>query len=440
MKNKDKIHNAIYHKNNKMSFISDKIGIILPELMARNVKLGDRLKSKLKVSTFLNSTESHNHKYFKSFVTSSDKRVKDIKTGLELTKLMKQSKKNLSSLCSQISNDYILQNSDFLIDEKRLLKENTEQETHMKINDLIQNIKNTVKNINIYQNQPVKKKIKSLSEEELKGVKNLLEDKIKNEEIMINNKIQGYLDKLKNTAETDRKEFKNFADSNRIDISELKLINYSKPKPFKIKDRECPNIIKIKKQLSSFLENQKIKIDKKKTLMNKNMSYQDYKINRSDERETFNMTNSENRRNDSKRDTLFVLNNLANQGKNLSHKINKKANKVNSLVDINLPHPAAYERIIQKYKNDSSKLNENKGKNIDQNNKRDDIKELLKECNLSDPQLLSKNKLEKIINLFKKEIDVLKNETFNFDKDDNKFDKYKVDNPMNVQIDRIKKL
>ena len=148
------------NSNNKIHFVSDKIGIILPELMARNIKLGDRLESKLKVSTFLNSTENRNHKYLKSFVTSSDKRVKNIKTGLELIKAMKQSNKNLSSLCSQISNDYILQNSEFLIDEKKLLKENTEQETHMKINDLIHHIKNTVKNTNIYQSHPSKKKNK----------------------------------------------------------------------------------------------------------------------------------------------------------------------------------------------------------------------------------------------------------------------------------------
>ena len=436
MLNKDKTQHYIFNKNKKVNFITDKIGIILPELMARNVKLGDRLKSKLKVSTFLNSTENRNQKYLKSFVTSSDKRVKDLKTGLELLKAIKQSKKNLSPLCSQISNDFILQNSDFLIEEKKLLNENTEQETHMKINDLIQNLKNTVRNVNFYPNKPNKKTIRSLSEAELNNIKYILNNKIKNEGNMINTKIERYLDKLKNTAETDRKNFKYYAD--HIDIFDnLNFINYSKPKPYKIKDKECSNIVKIKKQLSSFIENnKKNKNEKKKLINNKNCSSQDIRINISSE--INNLSINEYKRNEnSQKDTLKILNNLAEQGRNLSLKINKKANKVNSLVDINLPHPTSYENIIKRNRdNNSSKSNINKSCN-NMNN----IHEILKVCNLSDPQLLSKNKLEKIINLFKKEIDILKNETYSFDKnnEDNIKDKYNLINPLSTHMNRIKK-
>ena len=436
MINKDKTQHYIFNKNKKVNFITDKIGIILPELMARNVKLGDRLKSKLKVSTFLNSTENRNQKYLKSFVTSSDKRVKDLKTGLELLKAIKQSKKNLSPLCSQISNDFILQNSDFLIEEKKLLNENTEQETHMKINDLIQNLKNTVRNVNFYPNKPNKKTIRSLSEAELNNIKYILNNKIKNEGNMINTKIERYLDKLKNTAETDRKNFKYYAD--HIDIFDnLNFINYSKPKPYKIKDKECSNIVKIKKQLSSFIENnKKNKNEKKKLINNKNSSSQDIRINISSE--INNLSINEYKRNEnSTKDTLKILNNLAEQGRNLSLKINKKANKVNSLVDINLPHPTSYENIIKRNRdNNSSKSNINKSCN-NMNN----IHEILKVCNLSDPQLLSKNKLEKIINLFKKEIDILKKETYSFDKnnEDNIKDKYNLINPLSTHMNRIKK-
>ena len=436
MLNKDKTQHYIFNKNKKVNFITDKIGIILPELMARNVKLGDRLKSKLKVSTFLNSRENRNQKYLKSFVTSSDKRVKDLKTGLELLKAIKQSKKNLSPLCSQISNDFILQNSDFLIEEKKLLNENTEQETHMKINDLIQNLKNTVRNVNFYPNKPNKKTIRSLSEAELNNIKYILNNKIKNEGNMINTKIERYLDKLKNTAETDRKNFKYYAD--HIDIFDnLNFINYSKPKPYKIKDKECSNIVKIKKQLSSFIENnKKNKNEKKKLINNKNSSSQDIRINISSE--INNLSINEYKRNEnSQKDTLKILNNLAEQGRNLSLKINKKANKVNSLVDINLPHPTSYENIIKRNRdNNSSKSNINKSCN-NMNN----IHEILKVCNLSDPQLLSKNKLEKIINLFKKEIDILKKETYSFDKnnEDNIKDKYNLINPLSTHMNRIKK-
>ena len=144
-------------KNYKSSFINEKLDLILPELLARNLKLTDRLKGKLKVSTFLNNTENRNQKYLKIFLSSSYKRVKDIKTGLKLNKAIRQSKKNLESLCNKINNDVILQNSDYLNKEKKLLKENTEQETHMKINNLIFNLKNTLKKIHILQKKQPKK-------------------------------------------------------------------------------------------------------------------------------------------------------------------------------------------------------------------------------------------------------------------------------------------
>ena len=108
-------------KNYRANEINEKLKLILPELLARNMKLTDRLKNKLKVSTFLNNTENRNQKYLKMFLSSSDKRVKDIKTGLELSKAVKQSSKNLSNLCSKIDSDIILQNSEFLSGEKKLL-------------------------------------------------------------------------------------------------------------------------------------------------------------------------------------------------------------------------------------------------------------------------------------------------------------------------------
>ena len=337
MKNEE--NNQEYnHKKNKMNLVNDKIKIILPELMARNLKLGDRLKNKLKVSNFLNNTENRNQKYLKSFVTFSDKRVKDLKTGLELSKAIKQSSKNLSPLCSQITNDSILQNSNFLIEEKKLLNENTEQETHMKINDLIQNLKNTVKNTNLHPNKPVKKPIKSLSETELNNIKLFINNKILKEGNMINNKIKGYLEKLKNTAETDRKNFKSYVD--RIDISDnLKFINYTKPKPFKIKDKECTNMIRIKKQIfpyigSSYRKNNSRKIPKKKYLNLRNISNEldlniSNEINKNNNNSSFN-DNGKNENQD--KDTLKVLNNLADQGRNLPLKITKTVNKVNSLI------------------------------------------------------------------------------------------------------------
>ena len=150
----------IISKSYKSNFVNDKISSILPELLERNLKLTDRLKGKLKVSTFLNNTEMRNQKYLKFFLSSSDNRLKIIKTGLKLSKVVKQSAKNLSKLCTKLDNDVILQNSDFLNEEKKLLNENTEQETHMKINSLIFNLKNTLKKNNIRQRTQHVEKIK----------------------------------------------------------------------------------------------------------------------------------------------------------------------------------------------------------------------------------------------------------------------------------------
>ena len=108
-----KITNTFGLKRNKV--ILNKIKKNLPELMSRNLMLGERLKNKIKVSSFMNNTENKNQKYLKNFVISSGKRVKDLKTGLELKKVMKKGINNLSSIYNNINNDLIIKNSDFLI-------------------------------------------------------------------------------------------------------------------------------------------------------------------------------------------------------------------------------------------------------------------------------------------------------------------------------------
>ena len=51
--NQNNYHHEKNYNKIKSNLINDKISILLPELMARNSKLGDRLKNKLKVSNFL---------------------------------------------------------------------------------------------------------------------------------------------------------------------------------------------------------------------------------------------------------------------------------------------------------------------------------------------------------------------------------------------------
>ena len=132
-------------KQKNLDILNSKISLILPELMSRNIKLGERLKNKLKVSTLFNNIEHRNKKYLKGFIFSSNKRARDLKTGLEMSKAIKQSTKKLTLLCNQMKDDLILKNTDILLKEKKLLSENTEQETHSKINDFIHTIKNAIK-------------------------------------------------------------------------------------------------------------------------------------------------------------------------------------------------------------------------------------------------------------------------------------------------------
>ena len=421
-------------EDHKHRLVSEKIKILLPELMARNSKLSNRVRNKLKVSSFLNNTENRNNKYLKSFISSSYKRVKDIKTGLELIKAIKKSSKNIYPICSQISNDRILQNSDFLIEEKKLLNENTEQETHLKINDLINNMRNALKHNNKNNHNHIKKPMKSLSQTEINNVKYILNKNIKKEGEMLNYKIKGYLDKLKNNAETNKKEFNNYAENIKI-LDNIKFINYTKPKPLKVEDKECASIIRIKKQIFPYINSvnkNDIKNLKKKGRRNryinlKNISNQDIQLNISNDMNNFKSPISD--KNIMEKDSLKLINNLANQGRNLSFKLSKTANKVDSLLDINLPRPTIYEQIIQKNK----EKNKRSSRNID-----DD--ENINNINISDTNLLSRKKLEKIINLFKKEVGKIKNKNYDFSNIDEKnIIRNNVIYPLNLHINKLKK-
>ena len=53
----------MYEKNN--GFIKFQSELVLPELMSSNIKLDERLKNKLKVSTLLNNIKQRNCKYLK---------------------------------------------------------------------------------------------------------------------------------------------------------------------------------------------------------------------------------------------------------------------------------------------------------------------------------------------------------------------------------------
>ena len=78
-----------------MDILNSKLTLVLPDLMSSNTKLGERLRNKLKVSTLFNNIENKNRKYLKGFIFSSNQRANFLKTGLDLEKTLKQSKKIL---------------------------------------------------------------------------------------------------------------------------------------------------------------------------------------------------------------------------------------------------------------------------------------------------------------------------------------------------------
>ena len=432
-------------KKKKMDLLNSKISLILPELMSRNLKLVERLKNKLKVSSFFNNIEHRNKKYFQDFIFSSDKRAKDLKTGLKINKAIKQSSKKMSLLCRQMSDDVILKNADILLKEKKLISENTEQETHIKINELINNLKTAVKTPYGIKVKPIKKIIKSLSQDEIKEAKEFIGEKIMKEEKLIQDKINKYLKKLHNSLDSDeneedykeenkeenkvpnneetndnnnnddednsfkikkirkKKEFNRYAE-NVYMKDHIKFINYTKPKPFQIKDKESANLKRIKKCLSpptieelANMQNENTGEDDNDTTSMQNKTFLNNHNNSSiDKNNTFNknssMTNIRGRTSTymdtnkinirttknnkstldelynidvSGKDTLEVLNNLVDQGKYLPERMEKKLEKINSLIEVNLPYPTSYELILNYFKNaqDLNDINDKINKN-----------------------------------------------------------------------------
>ena len=432
MKNYQKIKiPSLVPKNYKANLINDKISVILPELLDRNMKLTDRLKSKLKVSTFLNNTEIRNQKYLKIFLSSSEKRVKDIKTGLKLSKAVKQSHKNLSNLCSKIDNDAILQNSDFLNNEKKLLNENTEQETHMKIINLITNMRNILKKNKAKKKVENENNLKYMSKSYINNINNILKNKLENEKNIVNNKINSYKNKLKNSIK-EKKEYKKYADN--IDVANLKLLNYSKPKPIPITDRECPSMARIKNNLYPYMIQSNRNFRKKFINLNRknnspNSSFNEYGKSQILDKGSFS-----------------TLKGLASNGQNLTLKIDKTINKVNSLLDINLPNPKTYNILLEKNREEQLRQ-----KSLDLEEKKQiydeaEFEEIINNEKILDKQLINKKKMKKIINTFKNEIDKIKKILPSFDKknkndnndEENIKNKYIIPKQLYTHFERIK--
>ena len=183
----------------EISNVGDKVQEVLPELINRNTKLGNRLKSKLKVSSLLNNIEIRNQNYLKELVSSSDRTVQDIKSGLNLPKAMKLSSEKLDLLNSKILNDCFMKKNNVIFNTKKNLKKNTEEETNMIIKKSINTLRNYINPTHKNIPKPIIEvnKKKYLSESELSNAKKIIDNKIYDEEKKLKEKIKNYLDKVK---------------------------------------------------------------------------------------------------------------------------------------------------------------------------------------------------------------------------------------------------
>ena len=352
-------------KKKAMDLLNSKITIVLPDLMSSNTKLGERLRSKLKVSTLFNSIEHRNSKYLKGFIKSSNIRANFLKTGLEINKAIKQSTKNITSLCNEMKGDLILQNIDLLLNEKKILNENTEQETHMKVNNLLQTMKKAIKPPIYYKNEDDKNEIKILTEEEMDKMKDYIRNKITKEQDSLQTNITNYVNVVNNTFKNNnfqreenkakvKKDFNRFVESLNFGKN-IQLINYKKSKPQPIKDRETANLIRIKKLLyPTNLKKKGLKEENKKkgfgytirrnASMNNIYSMRNYgefgkatEMNTADKLKNIDVSGQ---------DTMQVLTKLAEQKDYLTERMEQKLKRVNSLIEIKLPFLSNYENIL----------------------------------------------------------------------------------------------
>lgn len=369
-----------------MDALNSKLTLVLPDLMSSNTKLGERLKNKLKVSTLFNNIEHRNRKYLKAFIYNANQRANFLKTGLELNKAIKQSKKNMSSLCKQMEGDLILKNMDILLNEKKLISENTEQETHMKLNNLINTMKRAIKPPLFTKRDEEKKELKILTENEIDKIKDYISDKIIKEKNNLVNNINIYVNELNNSFGNGKyekgknknqikKEFHRFVDNLNF-VKDIKLINFKKPKPIPIKDKESVNLLRIKKLLyptksirKEVIEPIKTK-EKEYTIIKRNASMNSiYDIKNLDKIGKTVDINEKDKVKDiyvSGQDTMQILNKLAQQKDYLTQRMDNKLRRVNSLIEIKLPFISNYELIL-KYVNSQNKKGI-KNKNLSENN------------------------------------------------------------------------
>ena len=413
------------------------IEAILPELLNRNMKLGKRLKTKMQVSSLLNNIELRNQYYLKELVSSSERRVQDLKSGLELPKAIKSSSDKLSILNLKILNDFFMKKSNVIFNTKQSLKRSTEEETNMIIKRSINVLRDCISPTYKIPETPKIEKQKNnfLSQDELSNAEKIIKNKIFFEEKLLKEKIQNYLEKVKkiklstmkkNNDPYDYKIQKLNKDKNRdfyvyaknlyLDDNNIKMIHYKKVQPPPIRDRPCPSLENIKEKIFPNIKTGKINNENYININNSNgvkfingMKLYRKLSKKEKGEENKNKNNSMDIAVNNNRDSFNTLKRIIIRNRSLINKSVNKYNKLSSLIDINLPKLSDYETILDI---ENKKTEEEKHKtNIIENEKTKEKKSTEIPKNFSNLEIIKEFKKlkEEIKYLKEKKIDIDEN-------------------------------
>ena len=367
----------------------------LPELMLRNLKKGQRLKSKVEVSFLLNNIELRNQAYLKKLVSSSEKTLQNIKSGLDFKKAMELSQGKLSPINYQILDDYFLRKNNVITNTKRHLGKNTEEESNGIIKSSLHIIKHFLNPTNKIAEEPEIElpKKKFLSKSELIEAEKVIGNKLIQDENVLNARVKKYLDrvqKIKLTAPRNdnvydpkwlkvnrdkNKDFYFYADNVSLNNSDIKMIHYKKLEPIPIRDKSCPNLKEIKEKLFPDIKEGKLDKDNYVNIKNCNSVkiINEMQIKKKFGEKKFLDINgelSDVKINRKKKDSYNTLNRIVIRNKSLSKINNYRYKKLSSLLDIELPKLSDYDLMIHKRK---KSLNNSEAIESTDNNKNNEL-------------------------------------------------------------------
>ena len=350
----------------------------LPELLQRNKKIGQRLKSKIEVNFLLNNIELRNQSYLKKLISSSENTLQNIKSGVDLNTSTKLTQKKLSPLNFQILDDFFLRKNNVIINTKKNLLKNTEEESNAIIKDNLHIIKHYLNPTNVILEKtilelPTKK---YLSKPELIEAEKVINNKIKQDEISINSRLKYYLDRVKtiklaspkSTKEYDpiwlkenrdkNKDFYFYADNFSFINKDVKMIHYRKLEPIPIRDKSCPNIKDINMKLFPNIKEGKTDKDNYLNIKNKNSVkiVNDTEIlKKYNKRKLIENVDDIDIKdiqiNNNKNDSYNTLNRMVIRNKSLSTMNINRYKKLSALMDLELPKLSDYDLFINNNKN-----------------------------------------------------------------------------------------